>query len=389
MNEIIYDTSSPFRAFMAAKEAPYSDDLCRISRLPFESSHHSFLLPEDRDITENRRFTYLMIEPINPSGAGFDEVFILTHGLNEGNPAKLFPWAYNLAVGLNMPVLIFPLAFHIDRRSDSWGFSTQVKLSEQRAAVPGNRLTSPFNARISHRLSEAPERFTRAGLQSYYDLVYLCDVISSGRHPGCRQDAVPHFLGYSTGGYLVFNLMLSNPGNRFPDSRCVLFASCAPLKDVHPASIFIVDQEAGDRLTGFLGDRGYEKTVYDMEVGDRSEAPLYWMSEILFGGPALNVRLQSISHRCLAIGGTNDWVIPVDGMTRNLPALEVRCLDLGIHEFPFTIKGPRIEAYDRSQQETRTVISNARGSQRIPEPYREVFGAFMNEVAGLVRSWNI
>ncbi|MEE2708833.1 MAG: DUF6051 family protein [Gemmatimonadota bacterium] len=380
MNELIYDTSAPFREFMTSKGAPYSDARCRITNLPFESSHNSFLLPEDRDITENRSFTCLMVDPIHSSGEGFDEVLILIHGLNEGNSAKLFPWAYNLAVRLNVPVLIFPLAFHVHRRSAAWGFSSQVKLSGQRAAVPGNGKTSPFNALISHRLSEEPERFTRAGLQSYYDLIDLCDSISSGRHPRCRQGTVPHFLGYSAGGYLVLNLMLSNPGNRFPNSRCVLFASCAPLVDMHSASIFIVDQEAGDRLTGFLGDRGYEKTVYDTEVGDRSEGPAYWMSEILFGGPALQVRLQTISHRCLAIGGTNDRVIPLVGMSRNLSTLAIRRLDLGIHEFPFTIKGPLIEAYDRSQPETRDVIFSARGSLRIPEPYREVFGTFIREV---------
>ena len=384
MNGIIYDTSIPFREFMTAKGAPYSDDRCRISVFPFESTHHSFLLPEDRNITENRRFTYLMAEPAHFSDAGFDDVLILIHGLNEGNSAKLFPWAYNLAHRLNMPVLIFPLAFHIDRRSSAWGFTSQVKLSGQRAAVPGNRKTSPFNALISHRLSEAPERFTRAGLQSYYDLIDLCDSISSGRHPRCRQGAAPHFLGYSAGGYLALNLMLSNPGIRFSDSRCVLFASGAKLADMDSASIFIMDQEAGDRLTGFLGDRGYEKTIYDKEVGDRSEDPAYWMGEILFGGSTMQERLQTISRRCLAIGGTNDRVIPLVGMSNNLSPLAVRRLDLGIHEFPFTMKGPLIEAYDRSLPETRYIISTARGSQRVPHPYREAFGTFIAEVGNLV-----
>jgi len=73
------------------------------------------------------------------------------------------------------------------------------------------------------------------------------------------------------------------------------------------------------------------------------------------------------------------------GMSNNLSPLAVRRLDLGIHEFPFTMKGPLIEAYDRSLPETRDIISTARGSQRVPHPYQEAFGTFVNDVSGLVR----
>ena len=384
--DLVYDTSSIYRSFMTGKGAVVKDDCCRIRSLPFESAHTAFLHPDDRTIEENRRFTYLMVEPAVSDGDGFDDVLLLTHGLNEGSYAKLFPWAYNLATYLRMPVLIFPMAFHINRRSSLWGFNPQVNLANDRSQIPENRKTSPFNARISMRISEAPDRFTREGLQSYYDVIRLCDSIQAGEHPGCRPGAKLHFLGYSAGGYLSMTLMLANPGGRFAESRCVVFASCAALEDMHPASIFIVDIEGETRLMEFLRSRGYERSVFDASVETLVDEPTFWLTETFFHGSALTARMAALRTRLLAIAGIDDRVITAEGMTRNMSALDILRLPLGIHEFPFTIPDPLTDTYDRRQAATKALISGIRDSYRIGDHYQDAFTHFIHDVGTFLQS---
>ena len=383
--DLVYDTSSIFRTFTTGKGSAVSDERCRIRSLPFESAHTAFLHPEDRTIEENRRFTYLMVEPVVLDVDGFDDVLLLTHGLNEGSYAKLFPWAYNLASCLRMPVLIFPMAFHINRRSSVWGFTPQVHLANDRGQITENRKTSPFNARISMRISEAPDRFTREGLQSYYDVIRLCDRVQAGEHPGCRPGAKFHFLGYSAGGYLSLNLMLANPGGRFTESRCVVFASGTALMDMHPASIFIVDTEGETRLIEFLQSRGYERSVFDASVAMLVDEPTFWLTETFFQGSALTARMEALRTRLLAIAGAGDRVITAEGMARNLSAIDILQLPLGIHEFPFTIPDPLTDTYDRRQAATKALISGIRNSHCIGDQYRDTFTHFIHDVRAFLR----
>lgn len=385
MHESIYDTHSIFRAFMTGKGKPVEDHRCRVRTLSFESEYADFLLPEDRLVEENTRFSYLMIEPVMPSRDGFDEVLALMHGLNEGSPAKLFPWAYNLAARLQMPVLIFPMAFHMGRRSAAWGFTPQVRVSNERSGISGNRKSSPFNALISERIAAAPERFTRGGLQSYYDLIHLHDRIHAGEHPGCRPGARMNFLGYSAGGYLSLILMLADPEGKFSDSRCVVFASGAAMEDMDPESLFILDTDASHRLMEFLQSRGHERMIFDATMASLVTEPAFWFSELFFHGETLTTRLETLRPRLLALAGEEDRVITGDGMSRNLKPLEVGRFPLGVHEFPFTIPDPLTDTYDRRTAATREIISGIKNSQHIGAAYRDVFAHFLDETASFLR----
>ncbi|MBI4553356.1 MAG: hypothetical protein HY710_13920 [Candidatus Latescibacteria bacterium] len=384
MHDLVFDTEPLVQAI--SKGVPMDDGRCRVFTLPFESRHAGFLRPEDRDIEENRRFTYVMVEPAASTPRAYADILLIFHGLNEGSYAKLVPWAYNLACLAEMPVLIFPMAFHINRRSNAWGFSNQLRLYNLRRRTPDIHKVSPFNATISERFAQAPDRLFRGGLQTYYDVLTLCDHIRSGSHPGCRPGARPHCLGYSAGGYLALVLMLADPGGRFGDSRCILFASGADLDGVHPASIFILDAHADHRMIEFFRTRQYEQVAFDPAVAALTSEPERWLTEVFFHGPRLAARIEALQTRLRAIANIGDEVITAEGMVRNLDRLDVRHFALGIHELPFTLPGPLPDTYDRHDKATKAAISGAHNSSRIGESYREAFGRFIDEVAGFLRT---
>ena len=116
----------------------------------------ALLLPEDWDIEENRGFSYLLVEQVDLSAAGADEVLVIFHGLNEGSYARMLPWALSFALRLG-------------------------------------------------------------GLQSYFDAVDLVARIEAGDHASRGAGARVRFLGYSAGGYLALVLLLAvgNPADRF------------------------------------------------------------------------------------------------------------------------------------------------------------------------------
>ncbi|MDE2727870.1 MAG: DUF6051 family protein, partial [Gemmatimonadota bacterium] len=228
---------------------PVDDGRFRLRRPRFESRWTGLLLPEDRDIAENRGFNYLMVEPVDLPAAGAGEVLVIFHGLNEGSYARMLPWAASFALRLGIPVILFPLSFHVGRRSDLWSVQEQTRIAARRADMAGNGRTSPFNGRISERLDRAPERYCLGGLQSCFDAADLVARIEGGKHASCRAGAQARFLGYSAGGYLALVLLLADPFGRFSDARAALFASGAPLGGIRPESLFIMDDSAAKGLS--------------------------------------------------------------------------------------------------------------------------------------------
>ncbi len=381
MVELTYNTPSEFRSVLAGKAAEGSDGLCLVTRHAYESQHTGFLIDEDVAIGTNSRFTYMMFEPMPSDKVARDQVLIITHGLNEGNPAKLFLWAYNLTRILDYPVVVFPLAFHMDRRSSAWDYLEQVQLTERRKQAGRNTHVSPFNTVISDRMSQNPDRFVRGGLQSFHDVIGLCDEIVQGRHAGFLAGATPHFLGYSAGGYLVLDLLLSDPGNRFQNSRSVLFATCVRSDDMNPDSIFILDALAGQRLMAFMD--AVKEPLLGLGQAETALAkePVFWLHQILSGGSCLEAELRELAPRILALAGKDDRILSADGMEQNLHPIPVTRLPTGVHEFPFALCGDLPDTFDRRKPETREMLSRVKHSRHVADRYRGVFRDFIESAA--------
>ena len=363
---------------------PVDDGRCRLRRPRFDSRWTGLLLPEDRGIAENRGFNYLMVEPVDLPANGADEVLVIFHGLNEGSYARMLPWASSFALRLRIPVILFPLSFHVGRRSDLWRTQDQGRIAAQRGAMAGNGRTSPFNGRISERLCRSPERYYLGGLQSYFDAVDLAARIEAGDHISCRAGARPRFLGYSAGGYLALVLMLADPDSRFSDSRTALFASGASLDGIRPGSLFIMDDGAATRLSAYLRSRSFLRGAVDDHHRQLTEPPTRWLTEVLLHGDGLVERMADMRDRLLVVVNPADRVISAERAAWNLRPAPVLRLDLGVHEFPFTTGDPLPDAYDRRAPETRTLIRNVRNVHHIGPDYRAAFDRFIHEVSAFL-----
>lgn len=386
---------------------PVDDGRFRLRRPRFESRWTGLLLPEDRDIAENRGFSYLMVEPVDLPAAGAGEVLVIFHGLNEGSYARMLPWAGSFALRLGIPVILFPLSFHVGRRSDLWSVQEQTRIAARRAATTGNGRTSPFNGRISERLDRAPERYCLGGLQSCFDAADLIARIEGGEHASCRAGAQVRFLGYSAGGYLALVLLLADPFGRFSDARAALFASGAPLGGIRPESLFIMDDSAAKGLSAYLSGESFPDGLpvraavdgrHENLVDDRYEnlvdgrhrrladPPLRWLKEVLIHGDALAARMKDLQERLLVVVNPADRVISADQTEWNLHPAPVLRLDLGVHEFPFTTGEPLPDRYDRRGKETRSMIRNVRNAHRIGPEYRSAFDRFVHDVSDFLFS---
>ena len=363
---------------------PVDDGRCQLRRPRFESRWTRLLLPEDRDIGENRGFNYLMVEPVDLPAAGAGDVLVIFHGLNEGSYARMLPWACSFALRLGIPVILFPLSFHVGRRSDLWSVQDQTRIAAHRAAMTGNLRTSPFNGRISERLSRSPQRYFLGGLQSCFDAVDLAARIEAGDHVSCGAGARPRFLGYSAGGYLALVLLLADPGNRFSDCRAALFASGAPLDGIRPESLFIMDDSAAKRLAAYLRGGSFPDGAIKGRHRQLIEAPTRWLAEVLFHGDGLAERMEALQDRLLVVLNPADRVISADRAAWNLHPAPVLRLDLGVHEFPFTTGEPLPDRYDRRAPETRAMIRNVRNVHHIGRAYRPAFDRFIHEVSAFL-----
>jgi len=256
-NSVDHETGISFTRFDMVSRyrhlLPGSDRRCEVHGLRFQGPD-SELHPEaihvpDSDILENLRFNYYVVDRINRSKPA-DGVIVLFHGLNEKSWEKYLPWALRLVRGTGKPVLLFPLAFHMDRAPRAWIEPRSMsRLSRERAVRhPAIRAQSLANAALSERLEADPLRFAWSGLQSLYDILYLCRRIKAGLHPGIRPNPRIDIFAYSIGAFLALIGIMADPGNLFSKSRLFSFCGGCVLNRTVPTSRYIMDSEANIAL---------------------------------------------------------------------------------------------------------------------------------------------
>jgi hypothetical protein len=309
------------------------------------SRHAHLLLEADRGEADNVAFALPVVLPRRPGP--FRRVVIILHGLNESEYRKYFPWACTLA-SVGLPVLLFPIAFLVNRRPRRWRSEVESQRRLQvRQGLPGNAVATRYNAMLSARLEEHPERLFLGGRQSYFDLLDLAASLHRGAfavdaasaavpaHPfaaGTRVD----FLGFSIGGYLTLGLLLSQPEHpALAHSRAVIFAAAAPFVPAdgaaiaNPLSPFILDERATERLRAFYRSAEAEALLDNAE--GRWCRALFRAERQVLDPP-----LQRLRGRLLRIGNARDTVMPPAGMAATLGQLDC-LLELGAHEYPFSL----------------------------------------------------
>ena len=177
------------------KEYRYNNDIIFNDIFNFD---YNDVLPASQDILniadskviENQSFTYSILRKNNKKK--LKGVILFFHGLNEKSWHKYLPWAEYIAETTGRAVVLFPLAFNINRVPEGWSDPRLMyNVSRERKRVFQYISESTFaNAAISTRFQEIPQRMFWSGLQSFYDIVHLTWQIRSGAHPLIGKDAV-------------------------------------------------------------------------------------------------------------------------------------------------------------------------------------------------------
>jgi hypothetical protein len=206
----------------------------------------------DIDVDKNRFFKYQIIKPAGVTKT--KRVVFLFHGFNEKSWEKYWSWANFICKNTGSSVVLFPIAFHMQRAPESWSNIREMYiLSEQRKKRYPNIVHSSLsNVAISMRLHSMPQRFIWSGMQTYYDIIQFIEECKDGKHPLIHKDFNFNIFAYSIGGFLAKILKLTNYKNYFDQTKVCLFCSGATFNRLSPVSKFILDSEANVALYSFM-----------------------------------------------------------------------------------------------------------------------------------------
>ncbi|MBK7172780.1 MAG: hypothetical protein IPH84_06025 [Bacteroidales bacterium] len=304
---------------------------------------YSWTLP-DEAIRENRSFTYPIFQRKTNSDHS-DNPIILLHGLNERSWLKYLVWAFYLAEKTSRPVILFPIAFHMNRSPIPWGSPRAMAplLESRRERMGTENLSTVANVALSERLSEDPLRFYTSGQQSASDIVQLATQLTNGLHPILPKSRTIDFFAYSIGAFLAQIIMIGNPSLLFSQSRFFLFCGGAFFDQMNGISKLIMDKPAFDRLRKFyineLGDEMLRspmlhQSLYKTELGQAFQAMLKSDNYSLYR----NDSLQRLKDQVYTLALEEDSVIPAYGVKASMGFL--KNTHLASFPFAFTHENP-------------------------------------------------
>lgn len=277
--------------------------------------NHPAIAINDYNITSNISFPYYVMR--NAEQTDTKGVIFLFHGLNEKNWNKYLPWAYELTKNTGKAVIMFPIAFHMERAQNAWAdFRLMKTVAKERAMKVNNGQSSFVNAAISERLEADPQRIFWSGFQTYMDFIDLVQIIRSGQIEGVSRDAMIDFFSYSIGSILSLILVMANPSSEMSSSRMFIFCGGATLDRMYPISKYIMDMKAciavqnyyeeqlnnnfenEKRLAHYLSDDHYEQSYFKTMLTYRHFRT--WREE----------RLSQICGRINAVALVKDEIVP-------------------------------------------------------------------------------
>jgi hypothetical protein len=297
----------------------------------------------DCNISSNNSFEYFIIENINDSPA--KGIIFLFHGLNEKRWDKYFPWAYELVHQTGKTVILFPMAFHMNRAPSQWSDSRLMnKVAIRRAGKLPNAKSSFINAAISERLENSTHRFLMSGIQTYRDLCFLIKSIRNGNDTVISKNTSIDLFGYSIGAFLCLLLLMDNPDKEFGNSRLFTFCGGATFDEMMPVSRYIMDLRALQYVKGYFSRELDNKNL----MGKKLEQ---WFSGISVEKsyfPSLinqkdykeirEKRIYQIHERINAIALSKDEVVPPSGVFNTLNGISGNIktgLDVLDFEYPY------------------------------------------------------
>jgi len=206
----------------------------------------------DAFVEENRHFTLYMMKPAGSGKAR--NLTLLFHGFNEKNWSKYLPWARAICLQTNSMIIMFPVAFHMQRGPSHWSEKRQMFASSEarKQRFPNIIHSTLTNVAISMRLHAMPQRFIWSGLQTYYDVIQFIEECREGKHEPVDPGFSFNIFAYSVGGLLAEILKLTNYNDYFGHTKVCLFCSGAVFNRLSPVSKYILDSEANVALYSYL-----------------------------------------------------------------------------------------------------------------------------------------
>ncbi|OJV35996.1 MAG: hypothetical protein BGO29_14310 [Bacteroidales bacterium 36-12] len=294
-------------------------------------------------IQENEAFEYPVFVKSNVKKT--NEVILLFHGLNERNWLKYLPWAERLCRQTGKVIILFPIAYHINRSPNNWSNPRflQKILDLRRKLCGDDRSVSFANVALSERLSENPQRFYSSGRQSFDDVVKLMTEIKAGKHPLLTKDTKVDVFAYSIGAFLSQVLFLANPNGYFSDAKLFMFCGGSIFNAMYGESRSIMDKSSYEKLLKYY-QTGFWAEQIAMHTGDQAMASFYSM--LTPDNDKLNriSIFEQMSKRMKGVSLAFDKVIPYQGVVqalgRDCAAKSITLLDFPYeytHENPFPV----------------------------------------------------
>jgi hypothetical protein len=319
--------------------------------------------PVDETINENLAFVYPVFVPHKIKKS--DNAILLMHGLNERNWSKYLTWAEYLCEKTGKPVILFPIAFHMNRSPLTWSNPRALKpLMDFRRKLNGeDRSLSFANVALSERISEKPIRFYNSGRQSMFDLTQLFSEIKQGLHPLFAENTQIDIFSYSIGAFLSQITVMTNPNNLFSDSKLFMFCGGGIFSSMLGESRSIMDKPAFARLLE------YYMTDFETEATERSVHDKGFESFFSMISPERNQTeregfFKRLGNKVSGISLVKDHVIPYEGVVKALGTeCAKKCIKLFDFNFQYTHENPfpvgNIQEMANVDTSFTTVFSNA------------------------------
>jgi hypothetical protein len=299
----------------------------------------------DKSIVENLSFVYPVFMPGGLLKA--DNAILLMHGLNERNWNKYLTWAEYLCSKTGKPVILFPIAFHMNRSPESWSNprALQSIMNIRRQANGADRSLSFANVALSERISENPYRFYSSGRQSVCDLSSLFTQIKGGKHILFKKNTQIDIFAYSIGAFLAEITMLANPLGLFSRSKLFLFCGGGIFSSMVGQSRSIMDKKAFNILYDYYLNR-FNKSETEKMTTDKMFESFNTMISTDRNKSEREHFFNQFGNNLKGISLKNDKVMSFHGIPEALGAdcasHHIARLDFSFpytHENPFPVSG--------------------------------------------------
>ncbi len=309
------------------------------------SAFQRSIMPTDSDdtIAQNRKFIYTIFKPQN---CRTDRAIVLLHGLNERSWHKYLPWAEYLARETNKCVILFPIAFHMNRTPTDWYDPRKVASLVDSRRADNIHNTTFANVTISRRIASQPLRFYASALETIYNLRQLADEIRTGTHPAFEVNTTLDFFAYSIGASVAQTLFASDSEDRFNTSRLFMFCGGALLETMNGCQKDIMDSGACHDMTDYYSKIFVDEThLPEIFRHDNIEQACKMIIRSDKFCNSRNSFFEQISDRIRAITLKQDSVMPTSGVYAALGSVAERVvteLDFQFsysHQLPFPTCG--------------------------------------------------